>query len=72
MTDFFAKDRQVAWVDVKEELTQVIAKWEERCAEAIEFGADPDDGFCEVGATIGGIQAVVANIKDIVDRMERS
>lgn len=72
MTDFFAKDRQVAWDQTREELTQVIAKWEERWAEAIEFGAAPDDGFCEVGAMIGGIQAVVANIKDILDRMERS
>jgi hypothetical protein len=72
MADFFANDRNVAWVDVKEEFTQVIAKWEQWCADEIEFGADPEDGFCEGGATINGVRAVVANIKNIVDRMERS
>ena len=72
MADFFAKDRQVAWDQAREEFTKIIDTWEEWCAEQIEFGADPDDSFCHSGCTVGGVQAVVNTVKDIVDRMERS
>lgn len=69
MNDFFAKNREEAWVDVKEEFTQIIAKWEQWCNSATGFDALRDG---KVDVFINGVRAVVANIKDIVDRMERS
>lgn len=72
MSDFFPKNREEAWVDVKEEFTQIIAKWEQWCKDETVQAWTREDGFCQGGATINGVRAVVENIKDIVDRMERS